>query len=191
MNQCAVHHLDYQENINDLLGGALNKLDKEEQVGYLEKGTEVITEAIAVYSHQSHAKLSTNLMEYMAPETSDSIKNNIKFILACMLYDKSITNAVGNFAGLLHEQNLYLEKYDDFCIGGIHKAVFGHEFEDRHALKSLMMKETNITNIHSTVVTTMKAIWTIKTTKDNITKAIQWTDNHFFELYTKILEEAK
>eukprot|EP00957_Ditylum_brightwellii_P004998 380941-Ditylum_brightwellii.AAC.1 len=118
MNQHAIHHLDYQENIDDLLDGALDKLDKEEQVGYIKKygtyikcaiydvqlcasmpnirirGTEVMTEAIAVYACQSHTKLSMNLMEYMAPATLDSIKNDIKFIPAHMPYDKSITNEV-------------------------------------------------------------------------------------------------
>eukprot|EP00957_Ditylum_brightwellii_P202125 15328706-Ditylum_brightwellii.AAC.1 len=74
VNYRAVHCLDYQEIINDLLDGALDKLDKEEQVGYIEKygmniedaihdvklhasipnimirGTKVMTEAIAVYA---------------------------------------------------------------------------------------------------------------------------------------------
>jgi hypothetical protein len=86
-------------------------------------GNKVTAYAMAVYAFRSYVKLSSNLMEYIAPMSTVCSKSNIKFRPADMLYGKSFPNAGKMFADLLHEQNLYLEQYGDFVLGGLHKAV--------------------------------------------------------------------
>eukprot|EP00957_Ditylum_brightwellii_P009775 737080-Ditylum_brightwellii.AAC.1 len=69
---------------------------------------------MAISTRKSHAKLSSNLMEYITPTFSDLLKSDMKFIPVHMSYDKSLPNAAAKYADLLCEQNLYLERYDDF-----------------------------------------------------------------------------
>eukprot|EP00957_Ditylum_brightwellii_P169141 12874256-Ditylum_brightwellii.AAC.1 len=66
---------------------------------------------MVVYAHMSHVKLSSNIMEFIAPTSAVSIQSNIKFIPAHIPYDKSLPNVGKSYTGLLHEQNLYLEHY--------------------------------------------------------------------------------
>eukprot|EP00957_Ditylum_brightwellii_P050318 3815963-Ditylum_brightwellii.AAC.1 len=87
-------------------------------------GVRTETEAI------SHAKLSCNLMEFIAPTLSDLLKSDIKFIPAHMPYDKSLPNTATKYAVLLCKQNLYLERYDDLKIGGLHKAALDYKMDD-------------------------------------------------------------
>eukprot|EP00957_Ditylum_brightwellii_P114664 8744369-Ditylum_brightwellii.AAC.1 len=94
------------------------------------------SEAIAIYARKSHAELSSNLMEYITSTSSDSLKSNIKFIPSNVPYNKSLPNATAKYADLLREQNLYLERYDDFKIGGVHKLTLDFELEDGSTLCS-------------------------------------------------------
>eukprot|EP00957_Ditylum_brightwellii_P051686 3919052-Ditylum_brightwellii.AAC.1 len=93
-------------------------------------GVHTETEAMAISTRKSHAKLSCNFMESIAPTLSDLLKSDIKFIPTHMLYDKSFPNAAAKYADLLCEQNLYLERYDDFKIGRLHKAALDYKMDD-------------------------------------------------------------
>eukprot|EP00957_Ditylum_brightwellii_P167024 12715478-Ditylum_brightwellii.AAC.1 len=128
-NQKAVHCLGYQDDINDLFDKSLNKLKEEDQEEYLVTygtnmedavydiqictgnpnvtvmGIHTEYEAMAIYARKSHAKLSCNLMEYIAPTFSDLLKSDIKFIPAHMSYDKSLPNTAAKYTDLLCEQN--------------------------------------------------------------------------------------
>eukprot|EP00957_Ditylum_brightwellii_P175592 13369370-Ditylum_brightwellii.AAC.1 len=105
---------------------------------------------MAVCAYWSHVKLSSNLMEFITPMPTVSFKSNIKFRPAGMLYEKSRPNASSMFADLLHEQNIYLEEYGDFCLGDLHKAVLNFELNDGSTLWSSMHDEASIVDIHST-----------------------------------------
>eukprot|EP00957_Ditylum_brightwellii_P203407 15334473-Ditylum_brightwellii.AAC.1 len=111
-------------------------------------------------------------MEYIAPTSSNSLKSDIKFIPANMPYDTSLLNAAAKYADLLWKQNLYLGKYDIFKIGGLHKAALDFELDDGSTLCSTMLEESSTVDIHSTMFTSQKGIWTIKTTKTGIATAI-------------------
>eukprot|EP00957_Ditylum_brightwellii_P156750 11930756-Ditylum_brightwellii.AAC.1 len=104
-NQKVVHYLGYQDDINDFLDKSLDTLEEDVQEEYLKTygtnmedaiydiqihsrnpritvdGVHMESEAMAIYARKSHAKLSSNLMEYIAPTSSDSLKSDIKFIL--------------------------------------------------------------------------------------------------------------
>eukprot|EP00957_Ditylum_brightwellii_P076090 5784022-Ditylum_brightwellii.AAC.1 len=47
-------------------------------------GVHTVSEAMAIYARKSHAKLSCDLMEHIAPTSSDFLKSDIKFIPAHM-----------------------------------------------------------------------------------------------------------
>eukprot|EP00957_Ditylum_brightwellii_P003437 260162-Ditylum_brightwellii.AAC.1 len=132
-------------------------------------GQRIESEAMLIYARKSHAKLSTNLMEFIVPTSNTSLKSNIKFIPAHMQFDKSLPNAAQKYADLLREQNLYLKQYDNCKIGGLHSAALDHELDNGNTLQSLMLEEPSIVDINSTVFTQQKGIWTIKTTKTDIT----------------------
>eukprot|EP00957_Ditylum_brightwellii_P203665 15335684-Ditylum_brightwellii.AAC.1 len=80
-------------------------------------------------------------MEYIAPTLSDLLKSDIKFIPVHMPYDKSLPNATAKFADLLREQNLYLERYDDFKIRGVHKAALDYEMDYGSTLRSTLLSD--------------------------------------------------
>eukprot|EP00957_Ditylum_brightwellii_P082477 6270561-Ditylum_brightwellii.AAC.1 len=206
-NQKAAHCLIYQDDINDLLDKSLNALDEDEQEEYLNTygttmedgiydiqihsgnpkttvdGVHTESKALVIYARKFNAKLSSYLMEYIAPTSSDSLKSDIKFILSNMPYDKSLLSAAAKYADLLWEQNLYLEKYDDFKIGGVHKAALDFKLDDGSTLCSTILNKSNIVDIHFTVFTNQNGIWTIETTKTGMAKAIQWMDKNYFEIY--------
>eukprot|EP00957_Ditylum_brightwellii_P149618 11393142-Ditylum_brightwellii.AAC.1 len=64
----------------------------------------VESEVMSIYARKSHAKLSIDLMEFIAPTSNKSVKNNIKFILAHMQFDKLLPNAAQKYADLLREK---------------------------------------------------------------------------------------
>eukprot|EP00957_Ditylum_brightwellii_P188549 14354042-Ditylum_brightwellii.AAC.1 len=117
-------------------------------------------------------------MEFIAPMSTESIKSGIKFIPATMPYDKPLPNAASKYTDLLQEQNKYLERYDSFKIGGVHKAVLDYAFTDGSTIWSIMLAKPYIMGIHSTIYTTAEGIWTIETNKQEIHKAIQWMEEH-------------
>eukprot|EP00957_Ditylum_brightwellii_P183190 13953604-Ditylum_brightwellii.AAC.1 len=80
-------------------------------------------------------------MEYIAPTLSDSLKSDIKFIPAHMPYDKSLPCAAAKCADLICEQNLYLERYDDFKIRGVHKAALDYKIDDGSTLRSTLLSD--------------------------------------------------
>eukprot|EP00957_Ditylum_brightwellii_P021311 1607210-Ditylum_brightwellii.AAC.1 len=104
--------------------------------------------------------------------------------------NKPIPNTNGKVADLLHEQNLYLENYEDFRIGGLHKAALEYTFKDESTIGSLMLGNDFIVDIHMAVFMEKKGIWTIETTKKEIANVIQWKEVNFFKLYTQVPEEC-
>eukprot|EP00957_Ditylum_brightwellii_P020607 1553335-Ditylum_brightwellii.AAC.1 len=80
-------------------------------------------------------------MEYIAPTLSDLLKSDIKFIPAHMPVDKSLPNAAAKYADLLCEQNLYLERYDDFKIRGVHKAALDYKMDDGSTLRPTLLSD--------------------------------------------------
>eukprot|EP00957_Ditylum_brightwellii_P106790 8146523-Ditylum_brightwellii.AAC.1 len=199
----AVHCLGYQDDINELLDKSLDNLKEEEQKEYLTMygknmedavyniqirtgnlnlmvmGVHTETKAMAIYTRKSHAKLSYNLMEFIAPTLLDLLKSNIKFISVHMPYDKSLPNEAFKYDDLLCEQNLYLERYDDFKIGGLHKTALDYKMDDGTTIRSTLLSADSIVDIHSTVYTDQKGIWIIETTKKNIAAAIKWMEEFF------------
>eukprot|EP00957_Ditylum_brightwellii_P040752 3084546-Ditylum_brightwellii.AAC.1 len=92
------------------------------------------SEAMAIYARKSDAKLSSNLMEYIAPTSSDSLKSDIKFIPSNISCNKSFPNVAAKYADLLRDQDLYLERYDDFKIGGVYKSALDFKLKDGSTL---------------------------------------------------------
>eukprot|EP00957_Ditylum_brightwellii_P054443 4124774-Ditylum_brightwellii.AAC.2 len=157
-NQTVVHSFIYQDDINDLLDKSLDALEEDEQEEYLNTygttmedaindiqicsgnlkinvdGNYTESKAMVIYARKSHAKSSYNLMEYIAPTSSDSLKSDIKFIPSYMPYNKSLPNAAAKYADLLRKQNLYIGKYDYFKIDGVHKSALDFELKDGSTL---------------------------------------------------------
>eukprot|EP00957_Ditylum_brightwellii_P049924 3784259-Ditylum_brightwellii.AAC.1 len=154
-------------------------------------GLHTESKAMAIYARKSHAKLSSNLIEHIAPTSSNSLKSDIKFILANTPYNKSLLNVAAKYADLFWDQKLYIRKYDDFTIGGVHKAALHFELDDGSTLCSTMLKESSIIDIHSTVFTNQKGVLTIESNKTGIATAIQWMEENFFAIYASLPSEVK
>eukprot|EP00957_Ditylum_brightwellii_P066949 5081577-Ditylum_brightwellii.AAC.1 len=64
-------------------------------------------------------------------------------------------------------------------MGGLHKAALDYKMDDGTTIRSTLLSDDSIVDIHSTIYTDQKGIWTIETTKKNITAAIKWMENFF------------
>eukprot|EP00957_Ditylum_brightwellii_P105686 8059318-Ditylum_brightwellii.AAC.1 len=79
------------------------------------------TKAIRVFVRQPFSLIVTELMQEIAPMIS--LKSEVKFVLSLLKYNQMIKNNVEHNKMLIREQNAYLTKYADFCIGGVSEAM--------------------------------------------------------------------
>eukprot|EP00957_Ditylum_brightwellii_P031822 2413058-Ditylum_brightwellii.AAC.1 len=91
--------------------------------------------------------------------------HGFKLLPASLLYDKSIRDGKQNYAQLLKEQNQYLSKCEDFCIGGIDEGLLNTKFNNSTLCEKLKLAGV-MGDITPTVFTKTKGIWQVETTKD-------------------------
>eukprot|EP00957_Ditylum_brightwellii_P045456 3446002-Ditylum_brightwellii.AAC.1 len=100
-------------------------------------------------------------MMQLAPHVDHS---GFKFLLASLLYEKSIRDGKIQYAQLLKEQNHFLGNYKDFRIGGISKDLIDTKFGD-NTLRNLLELSGVVGDIIPTLFTKTKSIWQVETTK--------------------------
>ena len=114
--------------------------------------------------------LASELMQEIAPMIS--LKSEVKFVLASLKYDPMIKNNVEHYKTLIREQNTYLTNYVDFRIGGVSKAMLNVDVSGKTAQDNILMSPF-IVDMHPTVYTDSKGIWTIESTVEDLHKVLQ------------------
>eukprot|EP00957_Ditylum_brightwellii_P134819 10279035-Ditylum_brightwellii.AAC.1 len=127
-------------------------------------------DAIGVYACQQFASLSLELLH----ETASMIatKSKMKFVSLELKFGYMIKNNVEHYKMLVREQNAYLTNYADFCVGCISKEMLKVSVSSK-TVKDNMLMLPYIVNIHSSIYTATKGIWTIEMTQKNLHKAIE------------------
>eukprot|EP00957_Ditylum_brightwellii_P028732 2170269-Ditylum_brightwellii.AAC.1 len=75
------------------------------------------------------------------------------------------------YKNLLWEQNAYLVNYADFRVGGLTEAILEHKVSGS-TVKDKILMSLFIVDIHKTMFTINKGIWTIETTVEDLHKAL-------------------
>eukprot|EP00957_Ditylum_brightwellii_P174198 13261846-Ditylum_brightwellii.AAC.1 len=109
-------------------------------------------------------------MQEIAPMIS--LKSKVKYVLAALKYDHMIKNNVDHYKTLIREQNASLTNYADCRIGGISEVMLNVKVSGK------MVRDNNllspfIVDMHLTVYTDSKGIWTIESTTEDLYKSLQ------------------
>eukprot|EP00957_Ditylum_brightwellii_P067688 5137800-Ditylum_brightwellii.AAC.1 len=128
------------------------------------------TEAIGVFVRQPFSMLASELMQEIAPMIS--LKSEVKFVPAALKYDPMIKNNVEHYKMLIGEQNAYLTNYADFRIGGVLEAMLNVEVSRKTVWDNILLL-LFIVDMHPTVYTESKGIWTIESTVEDMHRALQ------------------
>eukprot|EP00957_Ditylum_brightwellii_P160266 12201132-Ditylum_brightwellii.AAC.1 len=128
------------------------------------------TDAIGVYICQQFATLSLELFHKTA--SMIATKSEVKFVPLRLKFDYMIKNNIEDYKTLVREQNAYLTKYAEFCVGGISEEMLEMTISGK-TVKENMLMLPYIVNMHPLIYTASKGIWTIETTQKNLHKAIK------------------
>eukprot|EP00957_Ditylum_brightwellii_P086398 6573820-Ditylum_brightwellii.AAC.1 len=127
-------------------------------------------EAIGVFVRQPFLLLALELTQEIAPTVS--LKSKVKFVLVLLEYDPMIKNNVDHYKTLIREQNAYLTNYADFRIEGVSKAMLTVDVSGKTVQDNILIS-LFIMDMHPTVYTDSKGIWTIESTVEDLHKALQ------------------
>jgi hypothetical protein len=88
---------------------------------------------------------------------------------------------------LIREQNAYLTNYADFRIGGVSEAMLNVEVSGKTVRDNILLSPF-IVDMHPTVYTESKGIWTIESTVDDLHRALQDVETSLKVLPTVVPE---
>ena len=93
-----------------------------------------------------------------------------------------------HYKTLIREQNAYLTNHADFQIGSISEAMLNVEVSGKTVRDNILLSPF-IVDMHPTVYTESKGIWTIESTMDDLHRALQDVETLLKILPTVVPEE--
>eukprot|EP00957_Ditylum_brightwellii_P184692 14067192-Ditylum_brightwellii.AAC.1 len=125
-------------------------------------------------------------MQEIAPMIS--LKSEVKCIPSSLKYNPMIKNNVKHYKTLIREQNTYLTNHVDFRIGGVSEAMLNVDVSGKTVQDNILMSPF-IVDMHPTVYTDSKGIWTIESTSEDLYKALQDVENSLSVLPSVVPDE--
>eukprot|EP00957_Ditylum_brightwellii_P042074 3187029-Ditylum_brightwellii.AAC.1 len=116
-------------------------------------------DVLSLYTRLNFANLALDLLQDIS--NIIATKSILEFIPISLKYDNMIKDNTGRYKTLLREQNAYLVNYAHFCVGGLSEAMLDFKISGT-TVKDNILTSPYIINIHKSIYTGTKGIWTIE-----------------------------